>query len=403
MRIACILIPHFPIAVERRHDPSLCRRPVVIGETPDQRKNVLDCSPEAGLQGVHPGMPLRQALALCRDAVFLPPHPALYREVFDSILKVLEDFSPEVEDSHPGCAYLNADGLALHYDGELDLGERIVRSMRYATGLVAAIGVGKGKFVAWTAAVTSEPGQVCTVPSTMEAGFLRPLDVSLLPAMPTGRQTMPDTLRRLRLYGLRTIGDLAALPLGPVQAQFGLEGKRLWDLARGVDDEPLRPRREEEVLSELVRFPAPAVSVEALVAACRRLLVRLHWRLRGRAARRMRLRALIWDGRSWEKSLTFQEAVIDWERMLFVAKSSLANTALPGPVEELAIELSGITEERGRQSTLFAEKAGLKRQLGEAVQQLRVRWGRSLVSKVVEVEPWSRLPERRHALIDYEP
>lgn len=394
MRIACILVPHFPVAVERARDPSLGRRPVVVGD--EGQKNVLDCSPEAEAQGVRAGMPLRQALALCRDALFLAAHPALYRKTFDSVLDALEGFSPEVEDGGPGCAYLNADGLALHYEGELDMGERIIRTLHDATGLAASVGVGEGKFVSWTAAVTSEPGQVCTVPSSKEADFLRPLDVSLLPAS-------ADTLRRLLLYGLRTIGDLAALPLGPVQAQFGREGKRLWELARGIDSGPLRPRRKEEALAELVRFPAPAVTVEALVAASRRLLVRLHWRLQGRAARRMRLRALLWGGRSWEKAVAFHEAVVDWERMLFVVKSALANTTLPGPVEELAIELSGITEERGQQATLFAEKAGLRRQLGEAVQQLRARWGRPLVSKVVEVEPWSRLPERRHALIDYEP
>ncbi|MGD0765881.1 MAG: DNA polymerase Y family protein [Dehalococcoidia bacterium] len=396
MRIACIIIPHFSVAVERQRDPSLRGRPVVIGETPDQRKAVLDCSPEGEAQGVRAGMPLRQALALCRDAVFLPPHPSLYRDVFESVLAGLETFSPEVEEDTLGRVYLNADGLALHYKGELDMGERIIRSLRDATGLVASVGIAEGKLVAWAAAVTSEPGQVCTVPAGKEGEFLQPLDVSLLPCS-------PDTLRRLELYGLRTMGNLAALPIGPLQAQFGAEGKRLWELAQGIDKEPLRPRRREEAIVEGLRFPAAAVSVEALVVACRRLLVRLHWRLRGRAARRMRLRAALWGGRSWEKAITFHEAAVDWERMLFIAKSVLANATLPAPVEELAIELSGITEERGRQATLFVEKAGLRRQLGETVRQLRTRWGQPLVSRVVEVEPWSRLPERRHALIDYEP
>ena len=429
MRIACILIPHFPVAVERRRDPSLRGRPLVIGETPDQRKAVLDCSPEAEAQGVRVGMPLRPALALCRDAVFLPPHPSRYSDVFDSLLAVLETFSPEVEPGALGCAYLNAGGLSLHYEGELDLGERIIRSLRETTGLVAAVGLAEGKFVAWTAAVTSQPGQVCTVPEGKEAEFLRPLDVALLAHFDTFSQTQfatfqlqesakkhlisngqfnapvasADTLRRLDLYGLRTLGDLASLAPGPLQAQFGSEGKRLYDLARGIDREPLRPLRREELLSETLRFPSAAVSIEALVVASRRLLVRLHWRLRGRAARRLRLRAALWGGRSWEKALTFHEAVVDWERMLFIVKSVLSNAAPTGPVEELTIELSGITEERGRQTTLFAEKAGLRQQLGETARQLRARWGRPLISKVVEVEPWSRLPERRHALIDYEP
>ncbi len=276
------------------------------------------------------------------------------------------------------------------------MGERMIRSLRDATGLVASVGIAEGKFVAWTAAVTSEPGQVCTVPAGKEAEFLHPLDVSLLPAS-------PDTLRRLDLYGLRTMGDLAPCPWGRCRPSSAARGNGSGSWPRASTEKPLRPRRREEVLVESMRFPAAAVSVEALVVACRRLLVRLHWRLRGRAARRLRLRAILWGGRSWEKTLTFHEAVIDWERMLFIAKSVLANTTLPGPVEELTIELSGITEERGRQATLFAEKAGMRRQLGEAVRQLRARWGRPLVSRVVEVEPWSRLPERRHALIDYEP
>jgi len=240
MRIACILIPHFPTSVERQRDPSLCGRPVVIGETPDQRKAVLDCSPEAEAQGVRIGMPLRQALVLCREAVFLPPHPSRYRDVLKAVLEVLEGFSPEVEEDALGRAYLNIDGLALHYEGELDMGERTIRSVCDATGLVASAGMAEGKFVAWTAAVSSEPGQVCTVPATKEAEFLHPLDVSLLPCS-------PDTLRRLELYGLHTMGDLAALPLGPLQAQFATEGKRLWGLAQGIDKEPLRPRHREEV------------------------------------------------------------------------------------------------------------------------------------------------------------
>ena len=112
-----MLIPHFPVAVERRRDPALNGRPLVIGETPDQRKAVLDCSPEAEAQGVRAGMPLRQALAVCREAVFLPPHPSCYSDVFDSVLGVLEGFSPEVEQASLGRAYLNAGGLARHYEG----------------------------------------------------------------------------------------------------------------------------------------------------------------------------------------------------------------------------------------------------------------------------------------------
>ncbi len=396
MRIACILIPHLPIAVERAAAPSLRGKPVVIGETSDGRKAVLDCSPEAEAEGVRAGMPLRQALALCSEAVFLTPNPSRYREAADAVLDALEAISPEVEEREQGHAYLNAEGLTGHYREELDLGEAIVRAVRAASGLDASVGIAEGKFPAWAAAVTSSTSEVCVVPSSKEREFLAPLAVSLLPCD-------LDTMRRLDLLGLRSIGDLAALPPGPVQAQFGSEGRRLWELAQGEDSEPLRPRRREARLSERLRFPEPAATQEALLVGCRRLLVRLHSRLQGRSARRMRLRAELWGGRSWERVVVFREPTGERERMLFIVKGVLAAVQLPGPVEEVGIELSGLTGEKGKQATMFGEKAGLRRQLDEAIRQLKARWGRPLVSHVVEVEPWSRIPERRHALIDYDP
>jgi DNA polymerase-4/protein ImuB len=157
------------------------------------------------------------------------------------------------------------------------------------------------------------------------------------------------------------------------------------------------------VLSERIGFLAPPVSVEALVVAGRQLLSRLHPRLRQRAARRLRLRAALSNGRSWERAVTFREATADREQMLFIVKSVLRATPPPGPVEELVLELSGLTQEVAKQEGLFAEKGRRRRQLVEAVRQLRARFGQSHVYQVVEVEPWSRIPERRLALIDYDP
>lgn len=396
MRIACILIPHFPVAVERADNPSLRERSVIIGDTADGRKMVLDCSPEVEAQGVRASMPLRKALALCSEAIFLMPNPSRYRDVADAILDTLETISPEVEEREQGHAYLNAEGLTGHYREELDLGEAIIRSVRVASDLEASVGIAEGKFPAWAAAITSSASEVCVVPRSKEQEFLAPLDISLLPCD-------FDTMRRLGLLGLRGIGDFAALPLGPVQAQFGGEGHRLWKLVQGRDTEPLRPHRLEERLTERLPFPEPAATQEALLVGCRRLLARLHSRLQGRSARRMRLRAELWGGRSWERAIVFREPTGDWGRMLFITKSVLDGVHLPGPVEELGIELSGLVGEKGKQLTMFSEKTGLRPQLGETLRQLRERWGRPLVSHVVEVEPRSRIPERRHALIDYDP
>jgi len=396
MRAACVFVPRFRLAVELASGRAPRGRAVVIGEAADGRKAVLDCSPEAEAQGVRPGMPVREALGLCRDAVFLPPDPIRYHEMSEAFLSALAGVSPLVEAGDLGLAYVGVHGLQGHYEDEMALGEALVRAGREGVGLEASVGIAEGKFPSWAAAAVSAPGEVTAVPAGKEREFLAPLDVSLLPGS-------PEALRRLDLYGLGTMADLAALPLGPMQAQFGVEGRRLWELARGVDREPLQPRAPEEVLSERIGFLAPPVSIEALIVAGRQLLSRLHPRLRRRAARRLCLRAALSDGRSWERAVTFREATADREQMLFILKSVLRATPPPGAVEELVLELSGLTQEVGKQAGLFVEKGRRRRQLVEAVRQLRARFGQSPLYQVVEVEPWSRIPERRLALIDYDP
>ena len=405
MRVACVFIPHFPIAVELLDRPDRRRRPLVIGGASERRKTVLDCSPEAEGQGVRPGMPLRQALGLCPKATFLEPDPARYYDAFEAVLRALESISPLVEAADLGRAYVAVEGLEGFYWDEMALGEALVRAVRQAGGqarsagsLLPSVGLGEGKFVTWAAAVTSAPGEACLVPAGREAAFLAPLDVSLLPCS-------PDTLRRLGLFGLRTIGDVAALPLGAVQAQFGPKGRRAWELAHGLDREPLRPRRHQESVNERLTFSEPTVSTDALLVAGRQLLGRLFRQpvMHHHAVRQMRLRAALTSGRSWERTITFREATVDRDQMLYVLRCTLEAAGLTGPVEELSVELSGLAEEAGKQEGLFAAKGRRRAQLEEALRQLKARFGQSPVFHIVEVEPWSRIPERRLALIDYDP
>jgi len=234
VRVACVWLPHFPIAIERRNSPALNRRAVIIGETAEQRSAVLDCSAEAEGQGVRVGMPLRQALSLCPSASFLPPDLPRYGDSFDQILRALETMSPLVDPVALGCAFIGLGGLNGHHRDEMALGDALAQAVRQASGLMPSVGLAEGKFTAQVAATVSAPGEVCLVPKGQEKKFLAPIDVSLL-------LCSRDTLRRLGLLGLRTMGDLASLPAGAVQAQFGSEGRRIWELAHGVDREPLRP------------------------------------------------------------------------------------------------------------------------------------------------------------------
>jgi DNA polymerase-4/protein ImuB len=401
MRIACLNIPRFAVEVERQRRNDVATRLILIGDG-----TVFDCSLGAEASGAKPGMRMSEAIGLCHRAVVLPPDMPHYQRRFEEVLDFLEDYSPAVEASDPsilrlrsgrglGIAFLSLDGLSLEPEPFAD---GLIASLHRRFGFMAAVGIAGGKFTARVAAQTTRPGLAKAVPSGGEAAFLAPIDVALLPCS-------GDTLRRLGLFGLRTIGELASLPLAAVQAQFGPEGRRIWELAQGIDREPLRPLRREESIREHLAFYAPLISRQALVTAGRGLLSRLLGQpaMNGRAARRMALQVLLSDGRCWERAIVFREATADQEQMLCVLRSAVETAPLTAPIEELAIELSGFAQEMGKQEGFFSGNGRQRRQVAESIRQLKARYGRSPVLQIVEVEPWSRIPERRHALIDYDP
>jgi len=151
-----------------------------------------------------------------------------------------------------------------------------------------------------------------------------------------------------------------------------------------------------------MRFDDPLASVDAVMAALDQLLLEAFASptLRGRAARQARLRALLADGTSWERIVTFKEAVASREaaRRGLRARLELPGGLPPAPVDELLLELMRLGGEAARQGNLFVAPARQLGQIAEAARQLRARYGRMLLYHAVEVEPWSRIPERRWAL-----
>ena len=154
-----------------------------------------------------------------------------------------------------------------------------------------------------------------------------------------------------------------------------------------------------------LRFDDPLASVEA-VAALDQLLAHAFANpaLGGRSVRQVRLRALLADGTSWERLFTFKEALSgrDAARRALKSKLELPNGLPPGPVEELALRLTGLDGEVAKQAGLFTARAGQLGSIAEAARQLRARYGRTPLYHAVEVEPWSRIPERRWALVTVE-
>ena len=392
MSIACVLVSHFPLKTELLHQPSLRGKAVLVVEQSGAQKLVIDRSSSAHDTVV--GMSLEKALAHCSHAALIEADESLYREKWSSILDRLEQRSPIVEDAGLGLAYVDLRGLEKLYGGESKLVKAIVDGVPQT--YLPQVGVANGKFPAYAAALQTEPGRATRVPEDA-ASFLAELPVTHLPASWKIKERFLD-------FGLNVMGSIAQLPFNTMQGEFGKEGARLWRLANGQDDELLLPRRHEETFAAEVAFATPIVSLPAIIIALESLLAQAFaGKLMGRFARTAHLEGRTENGATWNKRVGFREPVGSHRRALFILRSRLENLTLPGPLETLSLTLSGITGETGRQESLFPDVRRQDR-LDDAIRQLGARLGhKPPIYHVREVEPWSRIPERRRALVVYDP
>ena len=390
MRIASVYVPQFAVEVERQRQRDLTTRLILIGEA-----TVFDCSVGAEVSGIRRGMPMSEAIGLCHQAVVLPPDLPHCQRRFDEVLDFLEDFSPEVEAGDLGTAYLSLDGLSA--DDE-PFAEELISSLHRQLGLMASVGVADSKFTAQVAATMKRPGLAWIVPPGEEAVLLASFHIDHLPAS--------DSMRwRLRLLGLETMGDIARLPLGAFQSQFGPEGKRCWELAQGIDADPLVPRVKEVTIVRRLQLPAPAVTLDTILLGVERLVYAAYSSpdRKGRWVRKAVVRATLDGGGAWELSVPFRKALADPKDAWYAVKCAIARRPPERPVEEVELELVGLAGESGKQAGMFEGKGRLWQQVEEAMRQLRAQQGRAPIGRVVEVEPWSRIPERRAAIVEFDP
>ena len=364
------------------------------GQTSKAAKNslsarvVLAASPD--LTDVIPGMPLIEATSRHRGVLIIEADTPLYALVFDEIIENLEHLVPDIEAAAPGLAYVGIWGLEGLYGDDA----HVVRLLAGAVDdFDLRIGVGDNKWLAYAASLLSRANSGRKV--TGEPGrFIDKFPVDSLP--------IPYSLiKRLHAFGLTTMGHIADIPRGPMEAQFGQSGGTAWDLANGIDNRPLIPKRSVMGVSEHLDFPDPTVSMAAILPALESLLVRAYGRpqLARRFARQANIQSKVFQHAPWTMRVPFKDPAGSKNQALFAIKSKLDMAEIPGPLEDMRITLSGITGEAGRQESMWKE---VKRDtdLQETISQLRSRLRIAPpIYQVRELEPWSRIPERRYALV----
>jgi DNA polymerase IV len=253
----------------------------------------------------------------------------------------------------------------------------------------ARVGAAGRKFTALAAANVARPGQILVVSDEATRDFLAPLPLDLLPLDEPRQQ-------ELRELGVRRLGELAGLPGGAVAERLGPDGRRAWSLARGGERRRVRGRRAPAEFVERLEF-ADAVGNElTLRRAFAVLLDRLMEQpaREGRFVRKAAIVARLVGGGSWRRTITLRDPTAERERLRAALGPKLAE--LPAPVLELRLELVELTESSGQQLQLLrAAGAELDVRLKEGLRQVRASTGAGSVNTVVEVAPWSRIPEAR--------
>ncbi len=397
--IGCLVVPRFPLACELADRPELWGRPVVVAHS--DAPVVWSATPAASVEGVVEGQRLSEAMGRCPSLVVLDARPARYEARDAAILDALERVVPGVEPAGLGMAYVDLAGLVRCYRSPAALHAALLGCA--PSELRPRLGAGPTKFVAGLAALQAgtddQSRNVRVVDEAELAAFVTPVLVTTLPVD-------AEMIRRLRLVGITTVGELTALPRRALVAQFGAEGIRLVALLDGAS-EPVRPRPCEERLRERLAFPEPLTSREAVLAAAAQVLRRVlrHPRREGRVARQLVVRAETEQGKRWESRMTLRHARCDHDGLWVTLAAALERASLPGPVSELSVELRGLRPSRGWQGELLPTRrasAERRERIEEGLRQLKARYGRSLVGRMVPVEPWSRIPERRWALVELE-
>jgi nucleotidyltransferase/DNA polymerase involved in DNA repair len=323
--------------------------------------------------------------------------PAVYQRRFEAIVAAAERLSPVVEPGPLGVVYADLRGLEGLFPRPGDLSRAFLACAPAA--FHPQVGIGPGKLPALVAAYRAGPDRTYILPRKRVGAALAGVSVRHLPVD-------EEVKRRLQRLGLDTLGSLAALPKGAVMAQFGPLGGRMWELAHGRDPDPVRPRSAGEVITAQLTLEAPLVTREAIVATAAQLAGQAVQTLaqRPRVTRQAVLRAVTERGQLWERTVTFKEAAGERERIWAAIKPLLEVAPFPGPLVELTVELRALAPAVGRQQPLWLEgRPRQQAQLEEALRQLKARYGTCPVGRVVEVDPCSRIPERRMALLAYDP
>jgi DNA polymerase-4 len=375
----------FYASVEIQRRPELRGRPVVVGGSGD-RGVVAAASYEARAYGVHSAMPAVRARRLCPHAVFLTGDYGLYAEVSARVMAIFESFTPLVEPLSLDEAFLDVRGSVRLHGEPADIGRRIRAQVEQQEGLTCSVGVAPNKFLAKLATESAKPRPsrdgpvpgrgVHVVPAGGELAFLHPLPVQALWGVG------PATLAKLQRLGIRTVGDLAAVPVDNLRATVGdSAGRHLHRLAHARDDRAVVPNQQPKSIGHEETYAQDHHTLATIEVELVKLADAVASRLRraGMAGRTVAVKVRFHDFTTISRQATLPDPVDSGPAIARCAKA-LVSDIDPGPgVRLVGVSVSGLTDEPTQQLSLMDPTGASWNEVDDAVDRIRDRFGTTAI------------------------
>lgn len=241
-KIVHIDMDAFYASVEQRDDPQLRGKPVIVAWR-GNRSVVCAASYEARRFGVRSAMPATRAERLCPDAIFVPPDFSRYRAVSRSAREIFQQHTDLVEPLSLDEAYLDVTENKTGLPTATRVARAIRQQIREELHLTASAGVAPNKFLAKIASDWRKPDGLFVIQPEEVDTFLPPLPVERLPGVGN------VTAGKLEKLGIQTVENLLALDMPTLESHFGRYGFRLYELARGIDNNAVVQNRPTQSIS----------------------------------------------------------------------------------------------------------------------------------------------------------
>lgn len=368
----------FYASVEKRDDPSLRDKPVIVGG--GTRGVVSTCCYIARISGVRSAMPMFQALKLCPEAVVIKPRMAVYAEVSRAIRAMMEDLTPAIEPLSLDEAFLDLTGTArLHGAPPAVLLARLVRRMEEELGISGSVGLSHNKFLAKIASDLDKPRGFSVIGRAETQAFLLPKPVRIIWGVGTATQSA------LEQAGIRTIADLLRWDRADLAARFGAMGDRLWHLARGEDRRPVARDEKLKSISKETTFNEDTSDADLLDGHLWRLAEQVADRAKAKdlAGRTVTLKLKRADFTLITRRHGLHDPTQTADRIYREARALFDATGDRGPFRLIGVGISDLASgaEADLEGDLLDPQAARRKAAERATDAIRARFGRDAIIK----------------------